>query len=406
MQTCTKLGTVCLAFSPIFFVMQGTFMSDVPALSFALIALALYRRALDGRSLLLSIGAAAIAVLAASTRQNMVALIPVMCWMLIANEARKRWLWWVVLGLAAATSIAVLWWFYGRSDTRHYGFGFHLERIIGLSLGTVEHCGLAVLPLLLLDWRPGLRGQNACKAFVIALAVFLGVAAYYAGRWQFLFYGGTFPAVRGVWSPYGPFNIKPIYEGQYPVILADSVRWLLTVLGCVGAAMTIERIIAEPKKLLHPVVIFAGLQFSALCMIDTVWDRYLLPLFPAALVLALPSPDYVTAPLPRLRIGLGMLAVTAAALVSIAFTHDWLAYNTARWQLGEIAMSRGIASNDIDGGWEWNCWTRTDLETPSDYALSFTERPGMTVVDRCAYSQWLPRAKRSVYLLKSFQPEN
>jgi hypothetical protein len=39
-------ATAVLALNPLFFLLEGTFMTDVPALSFALVALALYGRAI------------------------------------------------------------------------------------------------------------------------------------------------------------------------------------------------------------------------------------------------------------------------------------------------------------------------------------------------------------------------
>src|SRR5262245_34169505 len=57
-------ATACLAWNPYFFMLSGTFMTDVPALSFSLIALALYTHALDsGR--LLPLAAAVVAASAA-----------------------------------------------------------------------------------------------------------------------------------------------------------------------------------------------------------------------------------------------------------------------------------------------------------------------------------------------------
>ena len=42
-------ATAALAFNPLFFLLQGTFLTDVPALSLALVSLALYGRAFQGR---------------------------------------------------------------------------------------------------------------------------------------------------------------------------------------------------------------------------------------------------------------------------------------------------------------------------------------------------------------------
>jgi 4-amino-4-deoxy-L-arabinose transferase-like glycosyltransferase len=61
-----------LALNPLFFALSGTFMSDVPALSLSLLALAAYTRALRSGRLLELTAAALLGALAAITRQNVV----------------------------------------------------------------------------------------------------------------------------------------------------------------------------------------------------------------------------------------------------------------------------------------------------------------------------------------------
>ena len=44
-----SFGAAALLFNPVFFMMSGTFMTDVPALSFSLLALACYQRGFEDR---------------------------------------------------------------------------------------------------------------------------------------------------------------------------------------------------------------------------------------------------------------------------------------------------------------------------------------------------------------------
>src|SRR5262249_51902075 len=73
-QRQAALATAILAVNPLFLLLQGTFMTDVPSLSFALIALALYTRALASGQLLTIMAACAAGVVGAITRQNTVAV--------------------------------------------------------------------------------------------------------------------------------------------------------------------------------------------------------------------------------------------------------------------------------------------------------------------------------------------
>ncbi|HEY2773482.1 MAG TPA: glycosyltransferase family 39 protein [Candidatus Binatia bacterium] len=78
------------------------------------------------------------------------------------------------------------------------------------------------------------------------------------------------------------------------------------------------------------------------------FDRYLVVLVPlaiASLVCLDPSP----------RSGAFTVAATIAmALYSVAGTHDYLAWNRARWGLLSELESKGIDATHIDGGFEYN----------------------------------------------------
>lgn len=77
-----SVATATVAFNPVFFALQGSFMTDVPALSFMLISLAFFGRAAQSGKVWPLVAATAAGLLAVTTRQNAillaVATVPVM----------------------------------------------------------------------------------------------------------------------------------------------------------------------------------------------------------------------------------------------------------------------------------------------------------------------------------------
>ncbi len=140
---------------------------------------------------------------------------------------------------------------------------------------------------------------------------------------------------------------------------------------------------------------------------------------PGALALAAGTPIRSRWPL-----GLGALALFAAC--TVAWTHDWYAWNSARWALGHRALARGISVDDIEGGFEWDSWYTTGPVVASEseaprwpssgltlpfnhwrhphitgrYALSFSEVPETVVLDSQPYRLWLVPGGGRFLLLK------
>jgi len=101
--------------------------------------------------------------------------------------------------------------------------------------------------------------------------------------------------------------------------------------------------------------------------------------------------------------------------------HDWLAWNAARWELGQQAVAnKMIPPTNIEGGFEWDGWftsadpqrplanperTQPVNETPGlnlllsryyfpavngRYALSFSKLPESEIIGAKSYQLWLP----------------
>jgi hypothetical protein len=401
-----------LALNPLFVLSQGTYMTDVPALSFALAALALYARAVRGADRRWLAAATATALLGAVTRQNTLAA-PVAAGILLARSPglRGRPAWWLAVALPVAAGVATHAWFQRRPDVVALSPHFpDAEYLLLLPFLALHLCGLAALPVLLLGPRPG-----SWKVFALCLAAVAACAAAWAGRGDTLPYGGLFPFCTGMLSPEGAYT-PGLVVGERDVLLTAGVRLALTALGCVGGAALLARLAGRPRAgapgLLLP---FTLVQVVLLLIARAVYDRYLEFLLPGALALA-------GAGAGRLA-WRGVPAAAALALygaVSVGLMHDWLAWNAARWALGRRAVAAGVRPADIEGGFEWDGWFAPDPAPPAAddaglalpftrdyfpwvtgrYALAFSVPPGAVAVDAELYTTWLPPARRVFYLAR------
>ncbi len=436
----SALVTAALAFNPLFVLLQGTFMTDVPALSFALIALALYQRAMRRERWAWLLAAVLSALLAVSTRQNTI-VVPLVAGLLLWRKPTLRWrpLW--LLGVLVPVVVAVLihLWFRSRKDIVPVHFQSpEPKAFMQLCFFALVYCGVAVLPVMALHPAPG-----SWRWFVIVLAVLAGGAWLLRSSPKDLPYeGGLFPYLDNMVSPWGAFAPSPkVGEalpekgpwspeaiavcGERPLILGLASRLTLTVLGCIAGSWLLVRAcckIAE-QPFASPLVLFTLLQAALLVVAGKVYDRYLLFLFPGALALALSR-----APLPRWRWLPATGLVAAFAIVSVALMHDWLAWNVPRWQLGKQAVASGIYRHDIEGGFEWDGLYSPDptpekvarklpgLALPfthfalghirGHYALSFSVLPKATrVIASRPYRLWLAPGQREFYLLEDMRSD-
>lgn len=437
------LAASVMAFHPVFFLLQGTFMTDVPALSLALGALAFYVRAMRSQRSTWLIAAVVTAVLAALTRQNTVA-VPLIAAFLMFREKKllARPVWWLSVLIPALIGILVHFWFQGRPDI------IPVEprvlpppALLLMPYVLVHWCGLTALPLLLLPGR-------ACswRTVAVAFAVLVLSAGYWFYHGKFISdLDGLFPYTGNMVSPLGAYS-GDMYVGERPIVLGKICRALLTLLGCLGGAWFVGRASTwdRPRILSSPLLLFSLSQIIFILIAPALWDRYLLPVAVAgALVLAgTETHPAAEAPGSRRRWAAAVALVAVVGLASVGLMHDWLAWNAALWDLGRRAEAHGVDSLAIEGGLEWDglheaphakpqrrSWR--DLFVPSsivkkagkpkgltlestrvwfphvtgDYALSFAPMEAAAVVDSQPYRMWLSSGERRIYLLRCKSPE-
>jgi hypothetical protein len=154
----------------------------------------------------------------------------------------------------------------------------------------------------------------------------------------------------------------------------------------------------------------AGIYCAPVVLVPLFFDRYLVPLIPllAYWLLATGRPAWTTALAPALS----ALVCAGLVLYSVLGTHDYLAWNRARWQaLTELERSGAADFRVVDGGFEYNglrgydgrykpppektwWWVRDD-----PYIVSFGPIAGYEPVKRYECPNTLPPGLRTVYLL-------
>ncbi len=97
----------------------------------------------------------------------------------------------------------------------------------------------------------------------------------------------------------------------------------------------------------------------------------------------------------------------------MAGTHDYLAWNRARWEaLRDLTQIRKIPINKIDGGFEFNRWqssvkfkvhynTQPDWRIgEDDYIVGLSPAKGYTEIAEVPFQKWLPPGKASILVMK------
>jgi hypothetical protein len=432
-------------------------MTDVPALSLSLAALALYVRAVRQERAAWLWSACVTATLAAISRQNTVTVAVVAAALLWRMPSlRARLVWWLGVLLPVAAGLAAHFWFQKRTDVRAQKLELiEPASLLQLPFVTLHFAGLAALPLLLLTPR-----VQSWKTFAWALGLMLVFAGYWFHYGRHFPYGvpglekpdnaGLFPYTDNMLTPQGAFagsrlsgGTLVVGENRRPVLLGAGGRGFLSLLGCVAAALLVLRALEsarqaqsarEEKKPVagapglwqSPLLLFTILQLPFLLIVPGIYDRYLLFFLPGALLLAAPPAENEKGQAKRWALPCGVAVLVVVGIVSVALMHDWLSWNSARWQLGLRAVQQqGIDPLSIEGGVEWNGWyTVVSAKTgrpprsrwpvlpftrewfpwiTGRYCLSFSELKELKekrLVDSQPYSLWLAPGSRQFYLFE------
>lgn len=421
-----RLLALALAANPLFLALSHTFMTDVPVMAPMIWALWAFARALRGDSTAAWLAGSGLSVAGVLCRQPALVvplgfLLATLAW----PAAGRRWRARALLSLAVAGGAL---WLYRllleASGGLAENFGARdaflqrlwqspprtaLRLLYGNLVTALLYTGLFLLPPLVAFapgwWRADWRGRR--WAGLLALAAGAAAAARLVGL------GRPLPILGNVLiaSGLGPVTLHDLYIRG----LANDPRlppavWLaISAAAVLGAALLAGQLLAAARRgwrergdgpPLGAMCWAAGVAYLAATVAVIPFDRYYLPLLPLLGVALLP-----TGPPPRRRATLaaaGLVALTAA--FAVAGTHDYLAWNRARWAaLRQLTEVDGVDARRIDGGIEFNAprfftrggptggsgrswwWVADD-----EYVIAMGPVPGYDAVRHYPYPRWLP----------------
>lgn len=428
-----------LATGPFFFGHSFTFMTDAPATAWLAIALAAYAKAwlrtdTGPSALWLCIGSLA-ALFGIWTRQTNVALLFVPICMIWRTSKRGSASWQALsaLGLPAAGLLAVAMGLFdtGALDAPYPG---KLNRLDLRSLkqfaiagyGGAMLCGLFVLPFAFafaqqLPKLP-LLVATAIAAVLCSGLIVTGGSAHLTNATGYFLQNAHFGPILladnyepGRWGNMNDVAWPSMFWQALTVASFASVSFLFVL-----ASQRIVGVVRQRSLRVVPTVDFFALGIvlslmstviAYLAAFETRFDRYwMTALIPLLALTAWLLPN--DARRPALRIV--WIFIACQLTVSYLFTHDYLAWNNARWRLFERAVAEsGFKADEVDGGYEINGWTRSgaDPDTKAQpgaerlwtkanaFRIAHVATSADTILDREGWSSWALAGRRCQLLL-------
>lgn len=347
------LAAACLALNPMYVNLAFTFMTDVTFVALTTGSLVALAAALRGGSIGSWVAAAGLALAAVLSRQPAI-MLPIAAGAALLIAHRKRPLVWLVTGGLALLGVGVytaLPYLYGSGDGgRHMRIGWFLQHTVfapeapyhvacGL-LTCAAVLGLSLLPLALatrLRRKTWLAGGIIASA-LLALAWRLGLDAP--------LHIDIFRADLGLGAMTLPAPpAAPSWSGP--------LWWFLDALGILVTGSLTVHLAGRWRRFTDRPDLWALGAFPAFCLAvllfqQPFFDRWLLAFVPPLAVVVLHTGEQGLRPMR------GFVAVAWLGLWGWLGTADAMDHHRARWALLEELREAGVASDRIDGGFEFN----------------------------------------------------
>lgn len=437
------LGVALYLFNPLGLVLTYSFMTDGQFTALLVVAAYGYVRGLrgDARAAWSTVAGSTVAGLAFLERQGAAFIVlAVVGYLLLSRQIRldRRGAVMVARVAAAPALMAIGYYAWLKLSTGATQPGVQgaftggiataglrgVVQVVGRTwFAEAMYMGLFVAPLTLgaVTALPrALRSLSVharLAAVVVMGALALGFTMVLPWRGARMPYAESWLTPRGL----GPDDLvasgRPLLLGGgalLAVTVVCALSWLALLLVVTRAVLPTGT--SRPSAGAGLVLALLGGQMAAAVLpsfyFDGPLDRYLLPLLPLCLALALWAlRDLLKAP------AVAWLATATLAVVALLGTHDFLRFEGAIWQVAREAHQQGVGYRQLDAGAAWtgyyaferrgprqpgapwwiNAWARS---VDSTYVVSGEPRPGYSVVRRQPYPSLLSRAPTSVLLLR------
>lgn len=391
------LAVLMLVATPGFVRNVSTFMTDIPALSLELLclaagAVAVTRPAARGRWPWLA-ASLVIGLLGFAIREYALAAPAAVLAATFMSDDRRRWAPYVACGAAVLVASIVIALF-ARSLPGFWSVSLVPGQALNRVLNGIATLAFFVLPAMILwlhrslgGWRrEGWIGAIRTRPVVAAgVAAGLLVAAVLWGDDLGTIARGRIEDVRVLIGTIFGRPGEPdgqMLAGARPPLFSNAL-WRLLNLVAVGAGFLLLAILGgvlpgrigaavrsiDPRRrptglgtvpgMVGAFVVLYAVGVAALASSSLMFDRYLWPLVvPVATLFLWHRPAEARAEGARPEIArpgpiLAGAVLAASGVITVALLLNSVAFDAARWQIGEAEMARGLPAMSIDAGFEW-----------------------------------------------------
>lgn len=442
------LGALAVGFNAIYFNLSYTFMTDVPFFCSIMWSVYFYLLHLRDRKLKWLACATLTASIAILIRQLGV-FLPAAFLAAVVIQERGAWKAWIkglgslffVYGVIHAYNLwtAVS----GQSSNQFYesyvrevwqkilsGPIALLRETTDTMLVCMVMLGLFMFPLLVLTlaWRN--RRDRLINGLLTAAGIAFGIWLFRQNR--------ALPFLpQGIFVDFalGPPTLRDVFYLQRDNLYKapEFLLWAITWLGCIGAAWLLRHIAAAFgniwrgifQKSDHDFRLYAQIFGTALAAIIFLpmaikypFDRYLLACLPGLLP-CIAAGGKFNLPLRRWQKWTAIVFISGSSIFAVAGTHDYLAWNRARWQaLDYLCAQEQIPPTRIDGGFEFNGWHLFDPQYRSripkswwwvhedDFIVTFGLIEHHAVFKTFPYIRWCPPRRDFIAIIKKHDPHS
>jgi hypothetical protein len=428
-------ATLLLFFNPLYLNLSFSFMTDVPFVTLCVVSLYYFTKWNEKKYWRYLFMGTIFSLLSILIRQIGI-LIPLAFLASILINSKKNILY-ILKGIiplifAIITHLAFSYWLKqtGRITPAYKANGeisrlfdvFNLSvfdlflQIISRFRIILMYLGIFCLPLLILKsphlfmsfWK-----HQKIKLFSILLLWVILIIPFFKNYFQP--FQGNLIYNLGI----GPKLLKDTYILGFnkAPMLGDIGLFILSSIGILSSLLCLLHIFKslaikknEPQKSNNYFIIFSIIIYSGFLSISYFFDRYILLLVPFALIILSKKTNVNTTKWQKI---FAIITFSVICFFSIAATHDYLAWNKARWNaLNFLMKEKEVTAHQIDGGFEFNGWYQpgpcrdlTDKKSwwwvdNDEYIISFNKINEYKPYATYTYSHLMPGTNNYLYILK------
>lgn len=434
------IGTLLIAFNPLFLQLSNSFMTEIPFLTFSILALyfyfQFYKKERRGDYILALI----FSLLSVMERQSGIALVAAFAivWIIQKEKNLRNIIYAILPCLLSLISLALFEFILKARNNLPVNYNMQFHMLMGmLSAPSMElfkkttyylftsslAIGLYLLPITIpyamyifrnrIDFKKNISFQ------LIALSIFIiliFLRTYFTGKYlpfsgDIFYDAGMGPLIlSGINGNFLPHFGKEIWMGISILSAASTVLLLTGILSTLKKNKQLFRISSENN--------FTSIFSIAICLFyilptSTVYiaDRYLLFLLPFILILFFISMGQIKINIFSYRISLVVLL--PMLVFGVASARDYMEFNRTRWNaLNYLTEEQHVSPKQIDGGFEFNAWYLCDFKKydPSkkrwwwveqdEYMVSPAILSGYKVEKEYRFTRWVNLKTYYIYILK------